>query len=135
MRGALSCSRSRLVERVMVRAGSPPRRFRFRVCYADCSSIGPLVSPLLGESLFFACPKKRNQKKRHPGFRALASRGFPAMLGTPAAAETRGCAAQTVSGGQPRRVCASRRFAKGPERQKQKRVFQQVSWRRAAPCV
>src|SRR3546814_9521552 len=100
MRGAISCSRSRLQERVRERAGAPPRRFRFRVCYAACSSIGPLVSPLWGESLFFACPKKRNQKKRHPGFRALASRGFPALLGPPAAAENRGCAAQTVSAGQ-----------------------------------
>src|SRR3546814_465573 len=36
------------------------------------------------------------------------------MLDTPAAAETRGCAAQTVSDGHPRRACASRRFAKGP---------------------
>src|SRR3546814_20488334 len=57
------------------------------------------------------------------------------MLGTPAAAETRGCAAQTVSGGQPPRVCASRRFAKGPERPKQNRGVQQVSWPRVATCV
>src|SRR3546814_4825634 len=72
------------------------------------------MSPCRTTDFSLVAQRKRRQKKRHPGFRAAAAQRFPAMLDTPAAAETRGCAAQTVSDGQPRRACASRRFAKGP---------------------
>ena len=42
--------------------------------------LGPrTISPLSGELLFFACAKKSNQKKAHPG--SGAPSGFPAMLG------------------------------------------------------
>src|SRR3546814_20819082 len=72
------------------------------------------MSPCRATYFSLLAQRKRRQKKRHPGFRAAAAQRFPAMLDTPAAAETRGCAAQTVSDGQPRHPCASRRFAQGP---------------------
>jgi hypothetical protein len=55
--------------------------------FIDGSFIGTCVSTLVsffapqGEYLFFACPKKRYQKKRHPTYSPIENHyGFPAIL-------------------------------------------------------
>ena len=80
------------------------------ICMNNCDTTLPLFRPLRGEVLFFApplaffprwlrgfiffaCPKKTNQKKRHPG--GAAPSGYPALLALLRARLTRRSAPQT----------------------------------------
>ena len=57
-------------------------------------NISFVVSALLRAGvLFFACPKKSNQKKRHPH---AAPYGYPALLVEPGAAQLALCSALTA---------------------------------------
>ncbi|HET8882261.1 MAG TPA: hypothetical protein VFM56_08815, partial [Solimonas sp.] len=53
---------------------------------------------------YFACAKKSRQEKAHPWLCVAAARRYPAVLAGKGAAETRGCAAQTLGRFLPSRL-------------------------------
>jgi len=65
---------------------------------------------LPGESLFFAWPKKSNQKKGHPAARPC---GFAALLGLTGGGRTRLCEPQTCCRPSSRQPCATRPRRRG----------------------
>ena len=77
------------------------------------------ISPV-GEFLFFACPKKRNQKKRHPNFRlTLARLGRPGVHRNSTWQATHFvtcCGIQTADGRNPlaRLRCSARQMGPNP---------------------
>ena len=85
-------------------------------CYLFCVAC---LSPCEATYFSLLVQRKVGKRKHTPMLCAAAAQRCPAVLAASAVAETRGCAAQTVSAGQPRRRCAPRRNAKWTQGQRQ----------------